>query len=118
MGYGYFEDQNEGGGGFLMGLLAGTIIGAGFGLLFAPKGGSELRGQLSDQANNWAEAASDGYRRARHTASDLMDKGIEMGRQMQDRARTAVARGTEEAERYARAAGDRADAFTGDTPRW
>ena len=43
-------EREEGGGSFLMGLLAGTVLGAGLGMLFAPKAGSELRSQLSDSA--------------------------------------------------------------------
>ncbi|MGH9331963.1 MAG: YtxH domain-containing protein, partial [Vicinamibacterales bacterium] len=44
-------EREEGSGAFLMGLLAGTVLGAGLGMLFAPKAGSELRSQLSQQAN-------------------------------------------------------------------
>ena len=47
--YDRFE-RDDRGGSFLMGLLAGTILGAGLGMLFAPKSGSELRSQLGDQA--------------------------------------------------------------------
>ena len=43
-------EREDGGGSFLMGLLAGTVLGAGLGMLFAPRAGSELRNQLSDQA--------------------------------------------------------------------
>ena len=46
--YDRFE-REEGGGSFLMGLLAGTVLGAGLGMLFAPKAGSELRSQLGSQ---------------------------------------------------------------------
>ena len=46
--YDRFE-REEGGGSFLMGLLAGTVLGAGLGMLFAPKAGSELRSQLGTQ---------------------------------------------------------------------
>ena len=46
--YDRFE-REDGGGSFLMGLLAGTVLGAGLGMLFAPKAGSELRNQLSEQ---------------------------------------------------------------------
>jgi gas vesicle protein len=51
-----------------MGLLTGTVLGAGLGMLFAPKSGSELRNQLSEQAGNLANAASEGYRRVHDTA--------------------------------------------------
>ncbi len=45
--------DNEGGGsGFMMGLLAGTVLGAGLGMLLAPKAGSELRGAIGEQARN------------------------------------------------------------------
>jgi len=96
------NNDNEGGGGgsFVMGLLTGTVLGAGLGMLFAPKSGSELRGQLSEQANNLANKASDGYRRAGETASTWADKG----REYVDKARDAAARGADEAQRYAREA--------------
>ena len=86
MGDGYDRFENEGGNGssFVMGLLTGTVLGAGLGMLFAPKSGSELRGQISDQAGSLANTASEGYRRATQTASD------------------AVARGADEAQRYVR----------------
>src|SRR5204862_6350711 len=92
--------ENEGGGGssFVMGLLAGTLFGAGLGMLFAPRAGSELRGQLSEQAGNLANTASEGYRKATEAAGDWADRG----REMYDRARDAVARGVDEADRYVR----------------
>src|SRR6185295_11211516 len=108
-GYDRFDNENSGGGSFVMGLLTGTVLGAGLGMLFAPKSGSELRSQLSEQAGNLAnqasdgyrkasEAASDGYRRASEAAGDWADKG----REAYDKTRDAVARGTEEAQRYVR----------------
>ena len=63
------DRDDESGGGFVMGLLTGTVLGAGLALLFAPKAGSELRGQLSDQAGTLANTASETYRRASDTAS-------------------------------------------------
>ena len=35
----YDRYDNEGGGGFMMGLLTGTVLGAGLGMLLAPKAG-------------------------------------------------------------------------------
>jgi gas vesicle protein len=67
-GYDRFENEGGGGGSFVMGLLTGTVLGAGLGMLFAPKAGSELRNQLSEQAGNLANAASEGYRRVHDTA--------------------------------------------------
>jgi hypothetical protein len=61
-GYDRFENEGSGGGSFVMGLLTGTVLGAGLGMLFAPKAGSELRNQLSEQAGNLPPAPS-GYRR-------------------------------------------------------
>lgn len=103
-GYERFEHEGGGGGSFVMGLLAGTAIGAGLGMLFAPKAGSELRSQISDQAGKVANTASEGVRRATETASEWAEKGRSAGREMYDRARDAVSRGTEEAERYVREA--------------
>ena len=63
-GYDRFENEGSGGGSFVMGLLTGTVLGAGLGMLFAPKSGSDLRNQISEQAGNLANSASEGYRRA------------------------------------------------------
>ena len=40
-------DNGGSGNGFVMGLIAGTVLGAGLGMLLAPKAGSELRGALT-----------------------------------------------------------------------
>ena len=97
-GYDRFENEGGGGGSFVMGLLTGTVLGAGLGMLFAPKSGSELRNQLSEQAGNLANTASQGYRRATEAAGDLADRG----REMYDKARDAASRGVDEAQRYVR----------------
>ena len=62
------DNDNNGGGSFVMGLLTGTVLGAGLGMLFAPKAGSDLRNQVREQAGNLANTASDGYRRGAETA--------------------------------------------------
>ena len=55
------DNESTGGGSFVMGLLAGTVLGAGLGMMFAPKAGAELRSQLSEQAGNLANTASEGF---------------------------------------------------------
>lgn len=112
-----YDNHGNGGGSFVMGLLTGTVLGAGLGMLFAPRAGSELRDQLSEQAGTLAtnaqegyrrasetaqgsirrasETAQDGYRRASETASDLAGKGkeiVDKGREMADKGREFVDR--------------------------
>src|SRR5918999_1615170 len=93
----YDRYENDHGGGFMMGLLTGTVLGAGLGMLLAPKAGSELRGQLGEQARTLANTASEQYRRA----SDQAGGWDEKGREYVDKAREAVSRGAEEARGYA-----------------
>jgi gas vesicle protein len=95
-GYDRFENEGGSGGAFLMGLLAGTVLGAGLGMLFAPKAGSELRKDLSSQAGNIAHSAGDQYRRVSESAGDWADRG----REFYDRAREVVSKGANEAQRY------------------
>lgn len=87
--YDRFE-REEGGGSFLMGLLAGTVLGAGLGMLFAPKAGSELRSQLgtqlADGTGRLREVADQGYQQATEKVSQMVDRG----REAYDRARSSV----------------------------
>jgi hypothetical protein len=80
--YDRFEREDNGGS-FLMGLLAGTVLGAGLGMLFAPRAGSELRNQLTEQAGRLRSTAGDTY----HQASDKVNKMVDRGREAYDRAR-------------------------------
>src|SRR6266508_4180207 len=95
-------DSEGGGGGFMMGLLTGTVLGAGLGMLLAPKAGSELRGAIGEQARNLGSAASEQYKRATETAGTWAERG----REMVDKAREAVTRGAEEARDYASSGSD------------
>jgi gas vesicle protein len=79
-------EREDGGGSFLMGLLAGTVLGAGLGMLFAPKAGSELRNQLSDQAGKLKASAGDTYQQASEKVNQMVDRGKEA----YDRARSNV----------------------------
>ena len=86
--YDRFE-REDGGGSFLMGLLAGTVLGAGLGMLFAPKAGNELRTQLGEQAGRLRSTANDTY----HQATDKVSKIVDRGREAYDRARTGATGG-------------------------
>lgn len=94
----YDRYENEGSGGsFMMGLLTGTVLGAGLGMLLAPKAGSELRGAIGEQARNLGSTVNEQYKKASEAASGWSEKG----REFVDRARDAVSRGAEEARGYA-----------------
>jgi gas vesicle protein len=90
-------DNEEHGNGFMMGLLTGAVLGAGIGMLLAPKAGNELRGAIGEQARNLGNKASEQYRRASETAGGWADRG----REFVDKAREAVQRGAEDARGYA-----------------
>ena len=117
------ESHGYGGGSFVMGLLTGTVLGAGLGMLFAPKAGSDIRRHLGEQAEDLANNASETYRRASHAAADWAGKAqesagewadkaaeaasdlVERGKDLYGAAREAVAKGAEAAERAVRDAG-------------
>src|SRR5688572_28201744 len=108
-------DSESGGSGFVMGLITGTVLGAGLGMLLAPKAGAELRGAIGEQARNLGNKASEQYRRASENAGGWAEKG----REFAERARDAVSRGAEEARGYAGASsspsGPTGSSFSGGT---
>jgi gas vesicle protein len=70
---------------FVAGLFTGAVIGAGVGLLFAPRAGSEMRGRLVDSASAMgrkmsetmdavADAGRDAYQQARDVAATAGDE--------------------------------------------
>jgi gas vesicle protein len=87
VGYEYDRlEREEGGGSFLMGLLAGTVLGAGLGMLFAPKAGNELRSQLTESAGRLRSSAEGTY----GTASEKVHQMMDRGREAYDKARSSV----------------------------
>ena len=112
--------DNGGGGTFVLGLLAGAVLGAGLGMLFAPKAGSELRNQLSEQAGVLANQVQKGYRKVTADAGQWAEKGTEAagewaerGKDMYGEARQAVSRGAEEAQKAVRDAAGTVSAAVG-----
>ena len=117
--YDRFE-REDGGGSFLMGLLAGTVLGAGLGMLFAPKAGTDLRNQLTEQANKLRSTANDTLQQASgkvnetiqqasgkvnetiQQASGKVTEMVDRGKDAYERARSSV---NEAADTAADAAG-------------
>jgi len=95
-----YDEEGGAGPGFMVGLLTGTVLGAGLGMLFAPKSGTELRGQISESASHVGRAASEQYQKVSGAANEMANRGREMGREVVGRAKEAMNRGAEEARRY------------------
>lgn len=85
-------------------LLIGGGIGAVIALLFAPKSGQELRGDIADAtrkgiekgketASQLQERAGEYYEVGRERASELYETGREKATELTEKARSAAARG-------------------------
>jgi hypothetical protein len=68
---------------FWLSVAVGVLVGAGLGVLFAPRAGAETRGRLKDTAVRARRRAAGGYRAASATVSRL----VERGRRTYDRLR-------------------------------
>ena len=53
------ENDNGGGGGFLLGLLLGGVGGFVVGMILAPKSGEETRAFILDQSREWRDKADE-----------------------------------------------------------
>jgi gas vesicle protein len=85
-----YNDNGSSTGAFFTGLFAGAVIGAGLGLWFAPKAGTEMREQLAGTAKDMGQRVS-------KTVNDLADRG----REVFDRAREVVNTASESASQVA-----------------
>src|SRR3954465_5564047 len=75
---------------FFTGVLAGALIGTGLGLLFAPRKGAELRGQVAESAATMGQAIS-----------KTVDGWAERGREVYNQARDVATRAGDEVDRVA-----------------
>ena len=76
-------------------LLIGAGIGAVLALLFAPKSGRELRGDIADVTRRGLDAASEGARAVGTRASEYYDTGREKVTEAYGAARERVSQGAE-----------------------
>ena len=75
-----FHRDGESGAGFVTGLCAGALFGAGVALLLAPKAGAELRGDIGESVGSLRDAVNRRYQelatRAGVTVENLQDRVI------------------------------------------
>ncbi|MPZ20029.1 MAG: hypothetical protein GEV06_19250 [Luteitalea sp.] len=74
--------------GLLMGFFAGLLVGAGLGLLLAPRRGSEVRRTVAASAGDLRRRASETL----HQSQEQMSHAVEVGRDAYGRARDVVER--------------------------
>lgn len=94
--------------GFVVGLLAGTVVGAGLTMWLAPRTRWELRQRLAGSARSLGQRASEQYEEARVRVGGAVDELGRKGQGFREQVADVVARGAQEVERYATSArGDR-----------
>jgi gas vesicle protein len=86
-------EEEAGGGGFLIGLLCGTALGAAIGLMFAPKAGSEIRQRLYDTTGDMRRKAHETYDQASEQVNTVASKArqaVERGKEAFESARQSA----------------------------
>jgi gas vesicle protein len=81
------DQESTGGGTFLLGALAGALVGAGIALLMAPKAGVQVREDLSAGYNSMRDAAARRYRDLADRASATVEQKVN---QYSNRAASAM----------------------------
>ena len=69
------SDDNGMSRGLILGFLTWTIVGSMLGLLYAPKSGKELRGELREKSDDFLGEAEDYIEQARGKANSLINDG-------------------------------------------
>jgi gas vesicle protein len=90
--------------GFVIGLLTGTVAGAGLMMWLAPRTASEVRERVTDSARNLGKRASEQYEQASTRVGKAVDELSRNGHGVLDGAADTVARGAQEVRRYVTAA--------------
>ena len=80
-----WDEQDSGNSMFLLGALAGALVGAGVALLMAPKTGAQVRRELNSGLSSVKDAAARRYR-------DVADKATQMYEEKVARSTTATDR--------------------------
>lgn len=87
---------------FVLGVMAGSLLGAGLAMWFAPRG-SEIRQQLTGAATRVGERASEQFQDVSARVGEAVDELAQKGREVRDGLAASVARGAHDVERRATA---------------
>ncbi len=113
---GRYPMSNEGGSvkGFLLGLIAGGAIGAALALLYAPKSGRELRGDIKKRTDEMVGDAEEYIQNARSKAVDLINDGKQRADHLIADAKKRAEDLLHDAERVLSGAKEKASGLTGE----
>ncbi len=75
---------------FLIGFIAGSMLGAGLALLFAPKAGDETRREVAEQAQRVRDKAREGLGSASERVTQFAERGKAMVQTAAEKAREAA----------------------------
>lgn len=95
------EYRERRGFGFVLGLMTGTVVGAGLAIWLVPRAASELRNRLTDSLDDVGNRASDQLQQASARVGETVDHITRKGQGVRDDVAEAVARGAREVERFA-----------------
>ena len=88
------EQESAGSGMFLLGAVAGALVGASVALLMAPKAGAEMRSDLNASFTSLRDAAARRYRemadRAGVQIANIEEKADQLADQLESSAREAL----------------------------
>ena len=79
--------------GFVFGLIAGTVVGAGLTLWLAPRSASELRDRATKTARALGKRASEGYDEASGRVGNAVDELARKSNRVRDDVAESVVRG-------------------------
>lgn len=89
---------------FFLGMMTGTVVGAGLALWLTPGSVNELRDRVTGSARTLGQRASAGYDEARGRVGNAVNELARKGNLVRDDVADSVVRGAHEVERFAVAA--------------
>jgi gas vesicle protein len=95
--------ENDGSNSFLIGMIAGGVIGAGLAIALAPRLASELRQRARESATDLSHAASQRYQEVSTRIAGVVDDVTARGQVVRNDVADAVSRGAREVEKIAMA---------------
>ena len=87
--------------------LLGSVIGAGLGVLFAPRSGAETREYLSEKALDYWEQADEAYEVGREKVLDFYETGLERATEVVEVGRDKAVEATDQVRHTLDAARER-----------